>query len=139
MRDRVFVDSNVLVYAHDLDAKEKHSRAVEILRQLWENRNGVLSTQVLQELYVNLTRKIPRPLAKPTAREVVRNYSRWQVETIRSADVFRASEIEEASQISFWDALIVVAAASGGASRLLSEDLNAGQVIAGVTIENPFG
>lgn len=138
MKDRVFVDSNVLIYAHDLDARDKHLRAVEVVRGLWENRNGILSTQVLQEFYVNVTRKIPEPLPRSKAREVARNYSLWQTETIHPVDVFRASEIEEANQISFWDALIVVTATKGGASTLLSEDLSAGQIIAGVAIENPF-
>ncbi|MCH8992302.1 MAG: PIN domain-containing protein [Acidobacteria bacterium] len=138
MKDRVFVDSNVLIYAHDLDARDKHLRAVEVVRGLWENRNGILSTQVLQEFYVNVTRKIPEPLPRSKAREVARNYSLWQTETIHPVDVFRASEIEETNQISFWDALIVVTATKGGASTLLSEDLSAGQIIAGVAIENPF-
>ena len=138
MKDRVFVDSNVLIYAHDLDARDKHLRAVEVVRGLWENRNGIVSTQVLQEFYVNVTRKIPEPLPRSKAREVARNYSLWQTETIHPVDVFRASEIEETNQISFWDALIVVTATKGGASTLLSEDLSAGQIIAGVAIENPF-
>jgi len=138
MKDKVFVDSNVLIYAHDLDARDKHLRAVEVVRGLWENRNGILSTQVLQEFYVNVTRKIPEPLPRSKAREVARNYSLWQTETIHPVDVVRASEIEETNQISFWDALIVVTATKGGASTLLSEDLSAGQIIAGVAIENPF-
>lgn len=137
-KDKVFVDSNVLVYAHDLDAKEQHERAAGIVRDLWENRNGALSTQVLQEFYVNVTRKIPRPLEKFTARELTRNYASWQTEIIDRSDIFRASELEESNRISFWDALIIVAAAKSGASLLLSEDLNDGQTIAGVTVENPF-
>jgi predicted nucleic acid-binding protein len=138
MKDRVFVDSNVLVYAHDLDADEKHRKAVAIVREMWTDRNGIVSTQVLQEFYVNVTRKIPQRLDRSVAREVTRNYGLWQTEMIDSSDVLRASEVEEANQISFWDALIVVAAAKGGASLLLSEDLNAGQTIAGVVIEDPF-
>lgn len=138
MKDRVFIDSNVLVYAHDLDADEKNVKAVEIVSDLWESQDGIISTQVLQEFYVNVTRKIPRPLARSNAREIMRNYSVWQTEIIGPADVFRASELEEANRINFWDALIIVCAAKGGASRLLSEDLNAGQKIAGVLIDNPF-
>jgi predicted nucleic acid-binding protein len=120
MNGKIFIDSNILIYAHDLDADDRHRKAVEIVRDLWTNQNGVISTQVLQEFYVNVTRKIPQPLDKSKAREVVRNYSLWQTETIDSSDVFRASEIEEANRISFWDALIVVAAAKSGASVLLS-------------------
>lgn len=90
-RDRIFVDSNVLIYAHDLDAGDRHVRAVTIVRNLWENGNGVVSTQVLQEFYVNVTRKIPHALEKSLARELVRNYSSWQTESIDGADIFRAS------------------------------------------------
>ena len=132
------MDSNVLIYAHDLDAGDRHARAVTIVRDLWENRKGVLSTQVLQEFYVNVTRKIPHALEKSRARELIRNYSSWQTEIIDGADIFRASELEESSRISFWDALIVAAAVKSGAAMLLSEDLNAGQTIGGVTVENPF-
>ena len=93
---------------------------------------------MLQEFYVDVTRKIPRPLARSNAREIMRNYSVWQTEIIGTADVFRASELEEANRISFWDALIIVCAAKGGASTLLSEDLITGQKIVGVVIDNPF-
>ena len=139
MSDRLFVDSKVLIYAHDLDAGRKHDRAEAIIRELWTTRLGVLSTQVLQEFYVNTTRKIPRPLEKSLARRLVNSYSVWQVEKIGPEDVVSASAMEEEHEINFWDALVVVAAVNGGASRLLSEDFNAGQVIRGVRIENPFG
>ena len=139
MSDRVFVDSNILIYAHDLEAGGKHGRAADLVRSLWERRSGVLSTQVLQEFYVNVTKKIPHPLDRSTARDIARNYSLWQTEVIEPADVFRASEIEETNQISFWDALIVAAAAKSGAATLLSEDLADGQTIAGVLIQNPLG
>lgn len=137
MNDRTFVDTNVLVYAHDVDAKAKHEAAKNILRELWSIRAGVLSVQVLQEFYVNVTRKIPRPLPKEAARQVVSAYSTWCVETDAS-DISMAFKIEDASKIGFWDALIVASAVKSGAARIVSEDLNAGQVIAGVRIENPF-
>lgn len=136
--DSVFVDTNVLVYAHDTEAGERHVRAAGIIADLWKARTGLLSVQVLQEFYVNVTRKIPEPLPTATAREVVRNYTLWQTEWILPVDVTRASEIEEQNRISFWDALIVTAAIKGGASRILSEDLNPGQIIAGIPVENPF-
>lgn len=138
MSDREFVDSNVLIYAHDLDAGDKHDRAADIVTGLWASRNGVLSTQVLQEFYVNVTRKISKRIPRAKAREIIRNYALWQTEVIHPADVIRASEIEGTTKIGFWDALIVTAAVNAGAAKLLSEDLNDGQVIAGVTIENPF-
>jgi predicted nucleic acid-binding protein len=135
--DKTFVDSNVLIYAHDVDAGRKHEIAKGLLRDLWVERTGVLSTQVLHEFYVNVTRKIRTPLPKPAARSVVGTYARWCVDpTI--ADVDAAFRIEDEASISFWDALIVAVAARSGARRVLSEDLNSGQAIAGVTVHNPF-
>lgn len=136
--DSVFVDTNVLIYAHDSDAGERHRRAADIVNGLWSTGDGIVSVQVLQEFYVNVTRKIPSPIPIATAREVVRNYTLWRTEWIAPEDVPRASEIEEQNRISFWDALIVTTAIKGGASRILSEDLNPGQVIAGIAVENPF-
>lgn len=137
MSDRTFIDTNVLVYAHDVDAHEKHEIANAVLRELWTEHTGVLSMQVLQEFYVNVTRKIPSPLPKDLARRVVDSYSIWCMETT-PAEISAAFRIEDESRIGFWDALIVSSAAKSGASRLLSEDLSAGQRIAGVLIENPF-
>ena len=79
MNDRTFVDTNILVYAHDLDSGNKHRIANKIVSELWDSRSGVLSTQVLQEFYVTLTRKISAPLRKPTARRIVKNYINWEV------------------------------------------------------------
>ena len=138
MTDRVFVDTNVLICAHDLDAGPKHERAVSVISDLWEKENGVISAQVLQEFYVNVTRKIPKPLTPPSARGIIRNYLAWHVEPNDAPAVLLASEIEEKYRLSFWDALIVAAASRAGADRILSEDLNHGQLIEGIQIENPF-
>jgi predicted nucleic acid-binding protein len=137
MNDRTFIDSNVLIYAHDLDAKRKQDTAKRILLELWSDRTGVLSMQVLQEFYVNVTKKIPRPISKESARLVVSTYSIWCIETTPTeiSDAFR---IEDESRIGFWDALIVASAIRSGATRILSEDLNAGQTISGIRIDNPF-
>jgi len=137
MDARTFVDSNVLIYAHDVDAGSKHRIANEALRGLWRERSGALSVQVLQEFYVNATRKIPKPISRDSARLVVSTYAVWCVETT-PAEIFAAFRIEDESRIGFWDALIVSAAAKAGSARILSEDLNAGQRIAGILIENPF-
>jgi len=137
MNDKAFVDTNVLIYAHDVDAGAKRQIANELLGQLWKSRTGVLSMQVLQEFYVNVTRKIPSPLSKDAARLVVSSYMIWCTETTPT-EISAAFRIEDESQIGFWDALIVSCAAKSGASRIFSEDLNAGQRIAGVLIENPF-
>jgi predicted nucleic acid-binding protein len=137
MSDKTFIDTNVLMYAHDVAAGAKHQIAETVLRELWSERAGVLSVQVLQEFYVNVTRKIPVPLSKEAARQVVSNYEIWCTETT-SAEVSAAFRIEDESRIGFWDALIVSSAAKSGATRLLSEDFNAGQRIADIVIENPF-
>ena|SRR5271165_1535778 len=137
MTGRTFVDTNILIYAHDKDARIKHQVAKAVLRELWSERTGVLSMQVLQEFYVNVTRKISTPLPKNSARLVVNTYAAWCTETT-PAEISNAFRIEDESQIGFWDALILSAAAKSGATRILSEDLSAGQRISGVLIENPF-
>jgi len=137
MSVKTFVDANILIYAHDVDAKGKHEAAKKLLRELWSERHGVLSMQVLQEFYVNVTRKIAKPLPKDMARLVVNSYTTWCMETT-PAEIAAAFRIEDEAGIGFWDALILAAAAKSGARRLLSEDLNAGQSIAGVRVENPF-
>jgi len=137
MSGKTFVDTNILIYAHDLDAKAKHEIAKEVLRDLWSSRAGVLSIQVLQEFYVNTTRKISSPLSRKAARGVVNSYATWCVDTA-AEDISMAFQIEDEARISFWDALILAAARKAGAVRILSEDLNAGQRIVGIGIENPF-
>jgi len=137
MTDKTFIDTNVLIYAHDVDAKAKHEIAQSLLRELWSHRTGVLSMQVLQEFYVNVTRKIASPLPRDLARLAVNSYSIWCTETT-PAEIAAAFRIEDESRIGFWDALIVASAAKSGSVRILSEDLNARQIIAGIRIENPF-
>lgn len=128
MSDRAFVDTNVLVHAHDVDAGARDVLAVRLVAELCEARRGVISTQVLQEFYVNVTRKIPSPLPRATARQIVRTYAAWQTEVVGPPEVLLASELEEQHRLSFWDALIVAAALKGGASTILSEELSqAGQ------------
>jgi predicted nucleic acid-binding protein len=110
---------------------------VKTLQELWANRNGVVSPQVLQEFYFNVTRKIAKPLSRNVARTIVDNYTVWCIETT-ATDIASAFRIEDEAKIGFWDALICASALKAGASRLLSEDLNAGQKISGIRIENPF-
>ena len=138
MSEVVFVDTNILVYAHDADAGVKRERAIEELRGLWEKGSGRLSVQVLQEFYVSVTRKLATRVARSTAREIVDTYGAWVREPTTAETVLRATDIAELAQISFWDALIIAAAEQAGAAQLLSEDLNAGQEIAGVRVVNPF-
>lgn len=135
--DRSFVDSNILLYAHDLDAGIKRVRAQEVLKELARDRSGVLSMQVLQEFYARATKKLAIPLSKEDARGVVADWKVWCIST-SVAEIERAFQIEDQAQISFWDALILAAAVKAGAGRILTEDLHHGQVIAGVRIENPL-
>jgi len=133
-----FVDTNIFLYAHDSEAGDRHERARQILRELWNEGNGCLSPQVLQEFFVNVTRKIPRPLTPSLAREIMRCYLPWVRTVIDGEMTLRAVEIAETWQTSFWDGMIVAAAERSGASELLTEDLQSGQRIAGVLIVNPL-
>ena len=135
---KVFVDTNILVYAHDTSSGSKGLKAREILLDLWESRRGVLSTQVLQEFYIVVTRKIPKPLEPGRARDIVESLLHWDVVVNDPEAVLEAIDLSEKHGLSFWDALVVQAAVVAGAEVLLSEDLNPGQVIEGVRVENPF-
>jgi len=138
MNDKYFVDTNVLIYAYDTQNKAKHQIANERLRALWQSRQGILSTQVLQEFHVNAVRKL-KPAFSPTkVRQILQRYLVWPIEIVTPNTVFFASEIHERNQLSFWDSLIVAAAHQGGASVILTEDLSHGQIIEGIRIENPF-
>jgi predicted nucleic acid-binding protein len=137
MSAKVFVDTNILLYAYDFESRAKHDTSKRVLKDLWRQSAGALSMQVLQEFYFNVTRKIAVPLPRIEARAVVENYSDWCVATTPQ-EIERAFRIEDEAGINFWDAMIVAAAIRAGATRILSEDLNHGQTIAGVRIENPF-
>jgi predicted nucleic acid-binding protein len=137
MSDRIFVDTNILVYAHDLSAGDRHAKASAVMESLWEAETGVISTQVLQEFYVTVTRKIKNPLTPAEAREIIRNYLAWAVQINDPEMTIRASEIEEKNSLSFWDALIVAAALRLQAKKIITEDLNHGQIIEGILVENP--
>ncbi len=135
---RTFVDTNVLAYAHDASEVAKQPPARALLEELWADRSGVLSTQVLQEFYVVATRKFRPPMSRSQAREVVALYATWPVVQVDAELILDAAVLEEAEQLSFWDALIVEAARRAGAERLVSEDFGAGRRIADLVIENPF-
>jgi predicted nucleic acid-binding protein len=133
-----FVDTNILLYAHDRQAGTKQAQSAALLTMLWENHTGILSSQILQEFFVNVVRKLKPPLAIPQAREIVRSYSSWVVHDTGPEQVVRASEIMELASFSFWDSLVIASAEKSGAALLYSEDLQHGQRIAGVLIQNPF-
>jgi predicted nucleic acid-binding protein len=138
MSDRYFVDTNILVYAHDAAAGDKHVRARALVEELWENRSGAVSTQVLQELAVNLRRKAKKPLNAKATRDVISDYLTWQVVVNGSDSILEALEFEARYRLPFWDALIVHAAQVAGAEILYSEDLSDGQRYGTVRVKNPL-
>lgn len=138
MSDRYFVDTNILMYAHDTAAGEKHRRAQALVEELWETRAGVVSTQVLQELAVNLRRKAKKPLDAKATREVVSDYLAWQVVVNSGESILEALDFETRYRVSFWDALVIQAAHAGGAAILYSEDLSDGQRYGTVRVKNPL-
>jgi predicted nucleic acid-binding protein len=138
MSDKYFVDTNILMYAHDASAGAKHDRAKGVVEGLWRDRSGVLSTQVLQELCVNLQRKVGRVLDSKAVREIAADYLTWQVVINDGNSVLSALELQEKHQISFWDALVIHAAQTAGVSILYSEDLSDGQQYGGVHVQNPL-
>jgi predicted nucleic acid-binding protein len=133
-----FVDTNILLYAYDRGRPDKQARAAALLKKLWQAGNGALSVQVLQEFYVNATRKLPEPLEPKEAEAVVTDFGAWKVYAPRLADVIEAIRLQQAHQLSFWDAMIVHSARSLGCEILWSEDLNPGQRFGGVEVCNPF-
>jgi predicted nucleic acid-binding protein len=138
MSDRYFVDTNILMYAHDTAAGEKHVRAKALVEELWESRTGAISTQVLQELAVNLRRKAKKPLHAKATRDVISDYLAWQVVVNGGDSILEALELEARYHISFWDALVVQAAHVAGAEILYSEDLSDGQRYGTVRVRNPL-
>ena len=138
MTEPFFVDSNVLVYAFDEAAGDRHDAAAALIEQAWETRLGVLSTQVLQEFYHVVTHRLKRRLEPQAARQAVEAFSLWHVEVVRVETILRASAIAERYHLSFWDGLIVAAAAQAGAKTLVSEDFQDGARLAGVRVRNPF-
>lgn len=136
--DRQFVDTNVLVYAHDTSAGTKHLRARALVEDLWASGAGCLSVQVLQEFYVAVTRKVAKPAAPAIARQIVKSLTNWTVHTPGVDDVLAAIDTQTRLGISFWDALIVQSASRLGCERIITEDLSHTAVYQGVKAVNPF-
>jgi predicted nucleic acid-binding protein len=138
MTGKTFLDTNVLIYSVDESPAEKvkHTLAIELLSGQADDL--VVSTQVLQEFYVVSTRKLRHPLSEQSAPQAVRGLAKLDVVGVDVPLVLAAVDTSRAATISLWDALIIEAASRAGCERVLSEDLNAGQVLRGVRIENPF-
>ena len=137
-QDLTFVDTYILVYAHDASESGKQPIAEALLRQLWRQGTGVLSTQVLQEFYVVATRKYDPPMSRDLARRLVAHYANWRVIGVDLPLIVSASELEEMHSLSFWDALVVEAARRAGATRLATEDMQDGREFGDLRIHDPF-
>lgn len=131
-----FLDTNILLYAYDLDAPAKRAVALRLVEQAWTSPGETaISVQVLQEMHVNLEK---RRVARAKASQIIRDYAHWPV-VDNTLDLFLSAVGEQARwQISLWDALILAAARVSGASELITEDLNHGQDYEGVRAINPF-
>jgi len=138
MSDKRFVDTNILVYAHDLGSGVKHQRARALVEELWASLSGVLSTQVLQELCVSLRRKVQPAIPSDEVRQLVQDYLSWEVVVNTGASILEALEMEARYRISFWDALILQSATQSGAAVVYSEDFADRQYYGSVKIINPF-
>jgi len=135
---RSFFDTNILLYLYDDDEPEKKAKVLEAFDREVEMGRATLSTQVLQEFYVNATRKLRSPLSPERAEARVRDFSRLPLVRVDATLILSAISRSQRMSFSFWDALIVEAALSAGADRLLTEDLQHGQKISGLRVENPF-
>jgi predicted nucleic acid-binding protein len=135
--DRVFVDTSVLVAAHDLDAGERRAIAEHVLRQIWEDKTGVLSTQVLHEFYTELTEGAS-PVPRRAARDLIQAYGVWRTVVLDAADLQTASDLEERHRLAFRDATIVAAARKAGATLLLADGIAPFRPITGMEVRNPF-
>ncbi|HVT19229.1 MAG TPA: PIN domain-containing protein [Thermoanaerobaculia bacterium] len=133
-----FVDANILVYAEDRDSGSKHVIARDLVADLWRSGEGVLSVQVLQEFFVTVTRKVPRPLRSDAALAIVEQYLTWRVVENTGDLLVAAIRLASALKVSFWDALVLEAARIERCDWLWTEDLNHGQRIGDLTIVNPF-
>jgi len=136
--DRRFVDTNVLVYAHDVTAGDRHARARALVEELWDTRQGCLSVQVLQEFFVTTTRKIPKPLEAAAAARIIGDLAHWHTHAPAAGDVLAAIGIHQQTGASFWAAMILRSAKELGCQALYSDDLHPGQTYEGVQVRNPF-
>ena len=136
MSGREFLDTNVLIYAHDARDPRKRARARELIRRLVRERHGVLSLQVLQEFFAAATRKLG--MSSEDARSRIVQYSRFDVVTLGAADLIAAIDLHRLHHLSICDALIVRAALNGACTTLHTEDMQSGHVVDSLIFRNPF-
>jgi predicted nucleic acid-binding protein len=133
-----FLDTNILVYAEDRDDGDKHKQAIELVQDLWEGKDGVLSIQVLQEFFVTITRKVKRPIKTENAAKIIEQYLSWHVVENTGVLLLKAIDRMSAHHLSLWDALVLEAAISAGCEVLYSEDLTHNQRFGKLQVINPF-
>jgi predicted nucleic acid-binding protein len=133
-----FVDTNVLVYAFDKSGSPQKLVAQRLMNELMEEDRLRVSTQILQELFITLTRKVSQRCSIEDALAALDDLTAWPLMVVDYAAIRAAARLSDQAKLSFWDALVVVAAARSGAEILYTEDLNDGQEILGVRISNPF-
>jgi len=138
MSDKVFVDTNIIVYCFDDADLNKKKKAVEVMESLWNTSNGVLSLQVLKEFFVTVTKKLSPKMDFKEARSATIDLLSWNVFLETSDSFEKALEIAEKYRLSFWDANILSAAVLSGCHQLFTEDMQHNQVIDGAKIVNPF-
>jgi len=136
MPDRVFLGANIFIYAQDAGSPDKQRKGREVIARLADSGDGVISTQVMQEFFVAATRKLGvEPLV---AKGVLKTFSVFEVVQVSATLIHEAVDCSILNQLSFWDSLILAAAASAGCSTVFSEDLASGQTILGVRVQNPL-
>jgi predicted nucleic acid-binding protein len=138
MSGKVFLDTNIIVYAHDDASPAKRTKAQEIVFDGIRTGNTAISAQVLSEFYVTVTRKAKKPMPIAKARQEIALLSNMETADVDVPTIRRAIDIQERWQISFWDGLIVAAAEQTHCSTVFSEDLSDGQTYGAVTVRNPF-
>ncbi len=138
MSDNVFVDTNILLYSRDSSEPEKQMLASARLDELWKNRNGRLSVQVLNEYFVNVTRKLDPGLSPEDAWDDIEALSAWEPLPLDMAVLSRSFAVQRRYQLSWWDSMIIAAAEATGCTKILSEDLSHGASYFGIEVENPF-
>lgn len=138
MNGRAFLDTNILVYVFDSDSPRKQFIARDLLLNAVQSGQASLSTQVLNEFYVSVTRKLQKPVSPEKALRAAKNLAALHVVQVDSRMIVRAIELSQAEQTSFWDGLIIQAALESGCSVLLSEDMQSGRKYGELQVRNPF-
>jgi len=138
MKDRIFFDTNILVYGFDDSNEAKYEVASDCIMRAWQKGFGVISTQVLKEFYVTVTRKIPQKMSLDDAEQVIRDFSLWTVVETNVPLILQAIHIQKRNLLSFWDAMVVAAAKVSRCETMFTEDLSHNTFIDDVQILNPF-